>query len=108
MFPQTRRLLANSLRTNTKRLTYIATELRENSELFYKEIKIPKGRGRYRVVYKVAPGLAYMHSSLKRLLERLIPATGTSYAYEPGIKLSDTVTRMQISRITSHQSRCGR
>jgi RNA-directed DNA polymerase len=99
MFPQTRRLLANNLRTNTKRLTYIATELKENSDLFYSEIRIPKGRGRYRVVYKVAPGLAHLHSLLKRLLERLIPATGTSYAYETGIKLSDTATRMQAHKL---------
>jgi len=95
MLPLTRRLLANNLRTNLKRLTYIATELKDNSELFYKEIKIPKGRGRYRIVYKVEPGLAYLHSLLKTLLEKQIPATGTSYAYEAGVKLSDTATRMQ-------------
>ncbi len=99
MFPQTRRLLANQLRTNAKRLTYIASELKDNSRLFYLEIRIPKGRGRYRVVYKVAPGLAYLHSLLKRLLERIVPGTGTSYAYETGRKLSDTAARMQGHRL---------
>lgn len=95
MLPLTRRLLASALRTNVKRLTWLAKVLGEDRAQFYTRTRIPKGRGRYRTVYKVAPILKHLHSSIKRLLETKVPATGTSYAYETGVRLSDTAQRMQ-------------
>ena len=99
MFPLSRRLLANQLGVRLKYLTWIATVLMDSSETFYTLVKIPKGSGRFRYVYKVDGRLRFVHSRLKDLLEVIVPATGTSYAYEPGCKITDTVNRMNGSKL---------
>ena len=99
VLPLSKRLLANQLGVRLKYLTWIATELKEHSDSFYKKVRIPKGKGRFRTVYVVDGRLKFLHSRLKDLLEETVPATGTSYAYEPGCKISDTVTRMQSSKL---------
>ena len=99
MLPLSKRLLANQLGVRLKYLTWIATELKENSGTFYKKVRIPKGRGRFRTVYVVDGRLKFLHSRLKNLIEETVPATGTSYAYEPGRKISDTATRMQSNKL---------
>jgi len=99
MLPLSKRLLANMLGVRLKYLTWIATELKDNSDTFYTKIKIPKGRGRFRTVYKVGGKLRFVHSRLKELVENTVPATGTSFAYEPGCKISDTVTRMHKTKL---------
>lgn len=99
MLPVSNRLLANMLGVRLKYITWISTELKDNSETFFTKIKIPKGKGRFRTVYKVDGRLRFIHSRIKELLEECIPATGTSYAYESGCKISDTVTRMQKSKL---------
>lgn len=99
VLPISKRLLANILGVRLKYLTWIATELKESSDQFYTKVKIPKGKGKYRVVYKVDGRLRFVHSRLKDLLQVSVPATGTSYAYEPGCKITDTVTRMNGSKL---------
>ena len=99
VLPLSKRLLANQLGVRLKYLTWIATELKDSSYDFYKKVRIPKGRGRFRTVYIVDGRLKFLHSRLKDLLEEVVPATGTSYAYEPGCRISDTVTRMQSSKL---------
>ena len=99
MLPLSRRLLANQLGVRLKYLTWIAKELKENSYSFYTKTRIPKGKGKYRTVYKVDGRLKFLHSRIKHLLEEIVPATGTSYAYESGCKISDTVTRMQNCKL---------
>jgi len=99
MLPVSKRLLANMLGVRLKYLTWIATELKENSTTFFTKVKIPKGKGKFRTVYKVDGRLRFLHSRIKDLLEACIPATGTSYAYESGCKISDTVERMQKAKL---------
>lgn len=94
-----RRLLANHLGVRLKYLTWLATTLKDNSDMFYTKVRIPKGNGKYRIVYKVDGRLRFVHSRLKDLLEVSVPATGTSYAYETGRKITDTVTRMHSSKL---------
>jgi len=99
VLPLSKRLLANQLGVRLKYLTWIATELKDSSDTFYTKVKIPKGRGRFRTVYVVDGRLKFLHSRLKDLLEEVVPATGTSYAYESGCKISSTVKRMQKSKL---------
>jgi len=99
MLPLSRRLLANMLGVRLKYLTWLSITLMDNSDTFYTKIKIPKGKGRYRTVYRVDGRLRFVHSRLKDLLEVVVPATGTSYAYEPGCRISDTATRMHNSKL---------
>ena len=99
MLPLSKRLLASMLGVRLKYLTWLAMTLKDSSETFYTLVKIPKGPGRYRYVYKVDGRLRFIHSRLKDLLEVVVPATGTSYAYEPGSKITDTVQRMNGSRL---------
>lgn len=99
MLPLSKRLLANKLGVRLKYLTWIATELKNNSNSLYTRVRIPKGRGKFRTVYVVDGRLRFLHSRIKDLLEEAVPATGTSYAYEPGCKISNTVTRMQNNEL---------
>ena len=99
MLPLTKRLLANLMGVKLKTLTYIATNLKDNSFKYYTLHKIPKGNGKYRKVYTVSPKLKFLHSRLKDILEMSVPATGTSYAYETGCTISNTVTRMQNKKL---------
>tara|TARA_Y100000310_G_scaffold333805_1_gene412128 strand:+ start:1624 stop:2544 length:921 start_codon:yes stop_codon:yes gene_type:complete len=82
-----------------KHLTFIAMELKENSEGFYTEHKIPKGRGQYRIVYSVSPALAKVQEKLKALFEEILPSSGTSFAYEKGVRICDTAQRIHNTKL---------
>lgn len=94
MFPPSKRLLANSLGYSLKALTFLCKDLGENSEAYYSLIRIPKGNGKFRKVYRVDGRLKLVHSRIKSLLEDRLPATGSSYAYEPGCTVAAGASRM--------------
>lgn len=99
VFPPSKRLLANSLGYSLKALTFLCKDLGENSETYYTLIRIPKGNGKFRKVYRVDSRLKLVHSRIKSLLEERLPATGSSYAYEPGCTVAAGASRMDSHKL---------
>ena len=89
------RLLANRLGVSLSYLWWIATLAHTKSNELYTLIKIPKGNGKFRRVYRVDGKLKFLHGRIKQLLEEELPATGSSYAYEEGASVKLASLRMQ-------------
>jgi RNA-directed DNA polymerase len=99
VLPPSPRLLSNLLGIRLKYLTWLMKELGRDSSQFYTLMRIPKGNGKFRKVYKVDGRLRYVQEKLKTYLEETLPSTGTSYAYEQGASVAKAAPRMEGSKV---------